>query len=234
MLPISSKDWVRFTPDRLKESDGENAPVFLVKVPNMRDKINIDATIAEDGARYPTNTEYAEAMRGAVRENVIYEDQPMLLQIVEEFEAVSQEAGRTLDRELLDRVEEIARTLRPYNRQLAAIDAARTRFVGIAMLVRAELGLMAIEGPDAPQLERRNGRLTDACQDKIERRYGAGTLFAIGSHIVELSTINEDQRKNSPSPGALLPGPETSKEEVEPPMARRGKSSANGMTQTHV
>jgi hypothetical protein len=233
VVPISTRDLLRFTPEVLKERDGDEAPVFLLKVPSLRDKINIDAMIAEDGARYPTNAEYAETLRRAILENVIYDDQPALLQYIEEFEAAAQEAN-PIDPDLFSRIEEIARTLRQFSRRLAAVDAQRTRFVGIAMLVRAEAFLMGIEGEGAPALERRQGRLTDACQEAIERRYGAGTLFMIGSRIVELSNVGEDERKNSPSPQPLLPDPETSREESSPPTARRGKSSGNGTTATHV
>ena len=224
MPPVSTKDLVRFTPEGMKER--EDAPVFLLKTPTLRDKIALDACLAIEGVRYPTNLELAQALRDGVAEHVIDSDHPPLIASLDEFEAAS-EAGDPIGPELVEQIEQIAKVLRPYHRPLGRVEAERGRFLATAMLVRAEMFLVGIEGENAPKIERRSGRLTEACYTEIDERYGAGTIFAIGARTVALTAPTEDERKNSPSPPPLPPDPETSTEASEPPMARRGKSSAN-------
>jgi hypothetical protein len=226
LLALSTKDAVRFTPDRLKERDP--VPVFLLKTPSLRDKIALDAEVQAEGVRYPPNTEYAEVLREAVLAQVLERDHPQLLEIILEYEAVNEE-GNPIPAELTERIEEIAKALRPYHRPLAQLEAERTRYLGTAFLVRAEMFLLKIEGdPEAPEIERRYGKLTEDCQNAIEQRYGQGTLFAIGGRTIEITQPTEDERKNSPSPPASPPDPETSTEEPPPPTARRGRSLGNG------
>ena len=229
MLPISTKDLVPFTPDGLKER--EDAPVFLLKVPSLREKIAIDFEIAAAGVRYPSNTEYAAALRAAVLEHVIYDDQPQLLQFIEEFDSAAIE-GSTAEEEVNERIEEIARALRPVDPPLGRVQGERVRFLETAFLVRAEMFLMGIEGLDAPPVERRSGKLTERCMESIERRYGMGTIQLIGGQVASLANPTADERKNSPPPAASPADPETSMEALPPPTARRGKSSANGTSVT--
>jgi len=231
VLPLSTKDLVPYTPDSLK--DREDKPTFLLKVPTLRDKITIDYEVAAAGVRYPNNAEYAKALRAAVLEHVIYNDQPALLQFIEELDAAGEE-GRPAGEEVDERIEEIARALRPIDRELGKIQGDRVRFLETAFLVRAELCLMGIEGLDAPPVERRSGKLTDECMEQIERRYGAGTISLIGGQVASLSNPTDEQRKNSPSPAASPAGPEISTAALPPPTARRGKSSGNGTSETHV
>jgi hypothetical protein len=229
VLPVSTKDLVRFTPERLKER--EDAPTFFLKVPSLRDKIALDAALAVEGVRYPGNAELAQVLREGVAEHVVDDDQPTLTAILDEFEAASEE-GVLLTGELLERVEQIARALRPYHRPLGRVEAERGRFLATAMLVRAELLLAGIEGEDAPPLERRSGRLSENCQQAIEERYGNGTLFAVGARTVDLMSPAADARKNSGSPEPSPPDPGISTAANMPPMARPGKSSANGTKAT--
>jgi hypothetical protein len=231
MPPVSTKELVRFTPESMKAR--EDAPVFLLKVPTLRDKIALDACLAIEGVRYPSNAELAQALREGVAEHVIDGDQPTLLEILDEFEAASEE-GKLIGTDLAERIEQIAKALRPYHRPLGRIEAERGRFLATAMLVRAEMFLVGIEGENAPKIEKRSGRLTEACQEAIDERYGNGTLFAIGARTVDVTTPTEDERKNSGSPEPLPPDPATSTAASEPRTVRRGKSSAIDTSEIHA
>jgi hypothetical protein len=208
-------------------------PVFLIKLPTLRDKIALDACLAIEGARYPNSSEYTAALREGVRDNVVDEEQPDLLAIIEEYEGVLEE-GNTIGDELSGKIDQIAKALRPYCRALSQVEGERGRFLALAMLVRAEMFLINIEDTDAPKIEKRSGRLTEQSQDAIEKKYGQGTLFMIGARTVELTSPTEAETKNLESPEPLPPDPEILTVDPEPPMARRGRSSANGTKEIHA
>jgi len=229
MPPVSTKELIRYTPDNLKER--EDVPVFLIKTPTLRDKIALDACLAVEGVRYPSDSEYAVAMKDGIRQQVIDEDQPMLLAYVDEWEGVREE-GNVVDTELAERIDHIAKVLRPFHRPLAQIEADRGRFLAMAMLVRAEMFLMDIEGVDAPKLERRSGRLTEPCQEAIEEKYGTGVLFGIGARTVVLTTPTEDEIKNSELLEPSQQDPEISMVDPVQRTGRRGKFLGNGTNAT--
>lgn len=225
MPSISTKELIRFVPDTMK--DQEDHPVFLIKHPTLRDKIALDACLAVEGVRYPANTEFAQALRDGIMEHVIESDHPQLFEVLDEYEGAS-EAGTPFTGDLLERVEQIAKVLRPYHRPLGRIESERGRFLAMAMLIRAEMFLVSIEGTDAPKIEKRSGRITEECQEALEAKYGAGVLFAIGARTLDLTTPNEEERKNSESLEPLPPSPEIMTADPLPQTSRRGKSSANG------
>jgi len=225
MPPVSTKEPIRFTPDSLKEQ--EDPPVFLLKPPTLRDKIALDACLAVEGVRYPQNSELSVALREGIVEHVVESDHPPLFEVLDEYEAAS-ESGTTLTADLLERIEQIAKVLRPYHRPLGRIESERGRFLAMAMLIRAEMFLINIEGKDVPKIEKRSGRITEACQEALEEKYGAGVLFAIGARTLDLTAPTEDERKNSESPEPLPLDPEITTVDPLPQTGRRGKSSANG------
>ena len=229
MLPISTKEPVRFTPTRL--AGKPDAPTFLLRVPTLRERIALDAAIAAEGVRYPTDAELARTLREAIAEHVVDEQQPELLVHVEGLEVATEE-GKQPDPELATTLVEIGATLRPHHRALAEIEAERTRFLAIAMLVRAEMLILGVEGENAPPVERRGGRLTEACGEAIERRYGAGTLYEIGARTVALTNPTADDAKNSASPAPSPPGPATSKAARKRPTGPNGTSSATSIEST--
>lgn len=231
MPPVSTKELIRFIPDSMKEQ--EDPPVFLIKTPTLRDKIALDACLAVEGVRYPANSELALALREGIKEHVIESDHPPLLEILEEYEAVS-DSGQPFVGDLLERVEQIAKVLRPYHRPLGRIESERGRFLAMAMLIRAEMFLVNIEGKDVPKIEKRSGRITEECQEELETKYGAGTLFAIGARTLDVTTPTEEERKNLESPEPLPLDPEITTADPVPQTARRGKSSGNGIIVTPV
>jgi hypothetical protein len=237
MLPISTKAPMRFTPETL--AGRADAPEFLLAVPTMRDKIALDAAIAAEGVRYPGDAEFAAALREAVRAHVVFEDQPALLDLIDEFDAATEEmraaasgGARPLPAHLANRIEEIARALRPHERKLAAIEAERGRFLSTAMLVRAELLLVGVDGANAPAIERRAGRLTEACAEAIEARYGRGTMLAIGARTIALTSPTPDDAKNFGSPPRSPSDPAISTAASMPPTDPAGTSSASATTAT--
>jgi hypothetical protein len=228
-LPITTKEPVRFTPARLAER--ADAPVFVLRVPSLRERIALDAAIAAEGVRYPPDSELAQALRDGIAAHVLENQWPELLAYVEELEAAAMEGIRPGE-ELRERIEEIARTLRPHHRALAEIDARRGEYLATAMLVRAELLLIGIEGEDALPVQRRSGRLTEACAEAIEARYGEGTLIAIGARTLDLTSPSSDAAKNSGSPAPLPSGPAISTAAKPPRTGRNGKSSASAISET--
>lgn len=225
MLPITTKGLVPFTPDALKERDP--APVFLLKVPSLRENMGFTRVLLEEGLIYPSDVEYIEALRGAITECVADDEQPDLLQIIDEFEgaleaARDRPAGEDVPEQgdLIAKVNDIVGTLRPHYQSLARIIANRVHFAQMAPYLRAQMFLMKIDGE--PTLKRNFGRLSDDTMNAIEEKYGAGTIAAIGNRIVELMSPTETERKNSPSPPPSPPDPEISREESEPQTVPNG------------
>lgn len=219
--PISTKDLVRFTPDSLK--DKEDAPVFLIKVPTVREKIAFESMMELEGLRYPPDAELYAAMTEAIKDQVIEDEQADLLQIIEEAEAAAEE-GNPLSEDLTAGLDKVNQTLRQFYRPLGQIHADRRRYLGMVWYLRAQMFLMGIEGKDAPPLDRRGGVLSEESIEAIEERYGMGTIVQIGVRTVPVIAPDEGEKKISES---LEPSPadqETSTAAPSRRTAARGKS----------
>jgi hypothetical protein len=220
--PISAKEHVRFTPDHLK--DRENPPVFLLKVPTVREKIAFESMMELEGLRYPQDAELFAAMRDAIKDQVVDHEHAGLIAIIEEAEEVTN-GGEALSTELAEQLDQINRTLRPLYRPLGQLYSERRRYLGMVWLLRAQMFVMDVEGVDAPPLDRRSGYLSDESVEAIEARYGNGTITSLGQRTVMMMMPDETERKNSE---LLEPSPadqETSTAVPPRRMAARGKSS---------
>lgn len=220
-LPVSTAEPARFTPDHLA---GDDPPVFLIRIPTIRDGITLDAAVAREGVRFPSDSEFATAIRNGIKEHVIDDEQPALLAVVQEWEDLLSER-QEVPPELSEHIAQLQRVLRAHHRELSALEAERQEYFRIALLLRAQTYLMGIEGPDAPAVDRRAGRLTEASSQAIERKYGVGTLNAIGAHTALLTSPTEEQKGNSESPRPSPPARPTSKAANGRRMARNGKFS---------
>ena len=229
--PITTKELVRFTPDHMKEQ--EDAPVFLLKVPTVREKIAFESAMEYEGLRYPQDMELYAVLRDEIKLQVVDHEQPGLLEILDEAEGIAGQ-GETLSTELAEKVEQINRTLRQHSRMLGQLYADRRRYLGMVWLLRAQMFLVGIEGggDNVPAIERKNGYLTDACIDAIEDRFGNGTITAIGQRTVLMMMPDEGERKNSESLEPSPADPETSTAAPSLPTARRGKSLATATNAT--
>ena len=223
MLPISTKEPARI--GGLKLPSGAMVEAwFLIKVPSLRDTMAIEAAVVAEGVRYPTDAELVTALREAVTTHVVDAEHPELLAIIDEYEAAIEEKQQPSE-EVLQRINEIDRTLRPHHRPLAEFWAARHHASSAFALVRAEMLLLGIEGEDAPEVKHRFGRLTEATVEAIEQRYGRGTMVAIGNRTFDLTSPTAAEAKNSASPQPSPPGPVTSKAAKRQPTEAPGKSS---------
>jgi len=227
--PISTKDLIRFTPDSLK--DRPDAPVFLLKIPTVREKITFESHMEAEGLRYPPAAELYAAMRAAIRDQVVEDEQPALLALIDEAEGAGEE-GNPIDAELTEKLDQISRTLTPFYPPLGQISGDRRRYLGMVWLLRAELFLMGVEGQDAPKIERRAGKLTEASIEAIENKYGNGTIVQIGIRTMPMTSPDETERKNSELLEPSQQDLEISTADPSPPTVRRGKSLGNGTTAT--
>lgn len=228
MLPISTKEPVRFTPDYLDA--GDNAPVFLLKVPTMRERIALDAAIVAEGCRFPGNAELIAALRAGVEQHVIEADQPALLAIIDAFAELP--STETLAPDLAVKIDGIAKALRPVYPVYAELEGERSRYLSIASLVRVELFLAGTEGDGAPAIERRGGRVTEGSIAALEAAYGAGIIGALGLKILTLSRPDLAQTGNSGSPRSLPSAPATSEAARKRKTAPAGTSSASSTRKT--
>ena len=88
MIPISAKETVRLTPSDLPEG-AEDAPVYLIAVPTLRERVGFRRALAATGARYPGDSELVSCLKEGVGQVVAEDQRPELLALLDDYEATA-------------------------------------------------------------------------------------------------------------------------------------------------
>lgn len=176
----------------LEARDGR-PPVYLLRVPQHRDRKAFRAALIRAGARPVSQAEVLEGLRAAIKGAAAPDQVAALLEIVDQFEAAGRD-GRA-DESLARDVAEIERVMRRAWPPYAALLGDQTEYLQVAPLVAAKLFLIGWENVAAP-FKRVGGEVPDAVLEAIEER----DLDEIGWRAFALMHPSKDQEKNSASP----------------------------------
>ncbi|MBK3734949.1 hypothetical protein GAY29_17940 [Azospirillum brasilense] len=254
MLPVSTKDVIRFTPvlDRIDilqklqtaadtdeartafagliakaqdEADAKPQPVYLLAVPSYLQRAAWRRDVRAAGAMYPGDAELFRALRDDLRACAPV-NLDDLLAVVDEAEAAS---NGEVDPEAVERLGEIDRLARALGRRYAALEGDREFYLSVSPIIAARHFLLGWEGVKAEDggdapFERRGGLTTDETLQHLDER----ELRAVGVKIIGLMRVGKDQEKNSVSPSQSHDGRKPSPTETKLLTEANGTSSASG------
>ncbi len=141
--------------DPLRQSDSaaSPAPVYLIAVATLRERIDFRRALAATGARFPSNGEIVARIAALIDEIVLDEDRPAARELVAEFEAASAAGEPPAD--LLTALDRFEQKLRPHDAELSQMAAERTYWIGMAPLIAASVFLRGWENLPVKFIRRR-------------------------------------------------------------------------------
>ncbi|AWJ86321.1 hypothetical protein TSH58p_22665 (plasmid) [Azospirillum sp. TSH58] len=254
MLPVSTKDVIRFTPilDQIAllgklqaqaetdeqraafadliakaqgEADATPQPVYLLAVPSYLQRAAWRRDVRAAGAMYPGDAELFRALRDDLRA-CAPANLDELLAVVDEAETAS--IG-DVDPEAVERLGEIDRIARALGRRYAALEGDREFFLSVSPIIAARHFLLGWEGVKTADgtdasFERRGGLTTDETLQHLGER----ELRSVGAKIIGLMRVGKDQEKNFVSPSQSHDGRKPSPTETKLLTEANGTSSESG------
>lgn len=198
MLPISTKETVRFTPEHYaREAETEAAalaPVYLLSVPSLLRRSAWRRAVTEAGARYPGNDDVYAALRKDIRA-LGPGNAEELVAFVDDIAAKLAEDADKLGQAEAERFAAITDAVLPMGGDFAKVIAAREHWSDVAFTLAAQHFLAGWENVEAP-FERRGGLVPEALLEQLPAR----DIAAIGGRVIALMTLGKVQEKNSASP----------------------------------
>ncbi len=254
MLPVSTKDIVRFTPrlDQLAllkdlqakaatdperdaftplidglqaEVAAEPQPVYHLGVANHFQRAAFRRDLRVTGATYPGDAALYQALREDLKEVAPY-NLDTLLTLIDEVEAAAQ--GEVAP-DALNGLETITRLARSLSGRYAAMEGDREFWLAVAPIVACRHFLLGWEGVKAADgneapCTRRRDLTTDEALAHLDER----EIQVIGFKIMGLMRPSKDQEKNSESPSRSASSRKPSKTASKTSPAKlAGSSSAS-------
>lgn len=255
MLPVSTKDVIRFTPqldqlamlqdlrdkaetdtlrdgfDRLIEQlreriEAEPQPVYLLGIASHFQRAAFRRDVLAAGATYPGDA----TMYAALREDVTAVDPVNLEELLGVIDEVEAGQNEDVDPDVLNRMPQIARIARALGGRFAALEGDREYWLSVAPLIACRHLLLGWEGvADADGRALPFVRRLNQTADETLARLDEGELRAIGYKIMNLMRPSAEQKKGSASPSPSVSGRKPMKAERKRRTARAGSSSASTM-----
>lgn len=245
-LPVSSADLVEFTP---AGETGEDAVVYLLRVPTHRLEARVEAAKARAGIDYPSDERLTAELRRAIEACVDDDQQAQVLGLLDDMleamrvaDAAGERAaeaanlGEMLDRlepharleELAVAVAEVEKQLAPVWPPLRELHAKRVEALSAILWIVARHYLAGWNGANPLEMGG-DGLVTEACLDSLP----PGHVTAIAGKAMAMRRPSKDQEKNSPAPSrsGSNPKPSTSTTATKRPR-KAGTSAASTSTAT--
>lgn len=213
MLPISVKDIITVEPD------GEAGALYKIKIPTVAGKIHFQRELLALGARYPSDRMIRESLRGGIIALVESDQQPELLEIIDQIDAVPDDAQP--DGDLLNQYTELLDQVRERHTELAEMLADRVVFFDLYSYAAVKMFLVDIER--GAEFKRTGLQVSEDTIASIP----ANHLTQIGIKFAEVLSVTGKSIKNLKPQSQYQNTPETSIAEVQPQMAPAGNSAEN-------
>ncbi len=185
MLPISSKDTIRFTPDADKAKD--KPPVFLLAVPTVAGRAQWRRQVLASGAKYATEETQINCLKDGVKAVVEDSQQSELIDVLDDF-TTANEKDRV---DLLPKVKEIEETVSRFYPRYNELKADHAFWIEIAPICAAQMFLKGWENVDG-EFKTVNGLVELSSLSRLT----AEQLLSVGLKIMESMTLTGDQAKN--------------------------------------
>lgn len=258
MLPVSTKDVVRFTPlldqlamlqdlhdqaedhtlrggfvrliEQLQERiAAEPQPVYLLGIASHFQRAAFRRDVLAAGATYPGDA----TLYAALREDIAAVDPVNLDELLAVIDEVEAGQNDTVDPEVLNRMPQIARIARALGGKFAALEGDREYWLSVAPLIACRQLLLGWEGvTGADGLPLPFVRRLDRTADETLAQLDEVELRTVGYKIMNLMRPSAEQKKGFASPSPSASGRKPTKAGRRRPTARAGSSSAITTTAT--
>lgn len=208
MLPISTKEIIRFVPESCREQ--EKPPTYLIAVPAEWAKQELRRQLILAGAVKPSREHLNAALIEGIREVAPAEKQDEQIALVKQLAGYEDESKvpEGLARQIMDIEERVAVLYPPY----AALCDAKRRHDDNLPILAARMFLKGAENVDV-KFEMTNGRVSDDTLAALDISH----LQRVGYEAIALMYVSEEQEKNSESPSRSPSAPATSAEGASHP-----------------
>lgn len=191
-LPVSSKTPVRFTPS--SAADQDPAPVYLIRPPGLRDKIEWRREVAVMGARWHTDETMLAALRAGVSAVIAEDQHAQCFEVLDRVEA-ARERGEGVDEETIELATRIEREVRRHYPRYCDMEAERAHWLEVAPFVAAQMFLVGWEnGPG--KFKGYRGGASESALAAIPEAH----VNMIGNRAISLMSPSATERKNSDAP----------------------------------
>lgn len=226
-LPVSSADLVPFTP---AGETGDDAVVYLLRVPTHRLEARVEAAKARAGIDYPSDERLTAELRRAIESCVEDDQQTEAIGLLDDMLVLLTMPADSRGEEDSARLGQLATAVQDMEQQLSTVwpplrdlHARRSEAISQTLWVVARHYLAGWNGPN-PLAMGGDGLVTEACLDSLP----PGHVSAIAGKAMAMRHPSRDQEKNSaaPSPSGSSPKPSTSTTATKRPRAA-GTSAAS-------
>lgn len=199
MIPLSARELLPFTPV-------EGGATYHIAVPTILQRHAYRRDVVAAGARYPSDKDLLEILRAGIRAVVRDDAQGPLIDLVDNYEAVSGDPQKLADDpDLLKDIAEIEETIAKHYPAYAEAQADRTYWLGVAPIIAFKHFVRGWDGLDTAYTAR-GGRVADECLEQVPE----ADVLAVGWKILGLMNPSLAQEKNSESRSPSPHGRETS------------------------
>jgi len=210
---LSTKHPIRYTPEHLREQPG--APVYLLKVPTIRDRLAHQRELQAEGAAWQSDEQILAALLQALDRQL---DPPLAQEMRAVLERHAQakkeraeraaDAGAAAEQadqaaaaehaeqermfaELTQKVAELEQAMVRADPAYRRLVAERAEYMQLAPLIAAQMFLLGWENVEH-RFERLNGRASDDCLMRLPQDH----LLLIGWEAIRHFRPAEEQAKN--------------------------------------
>lgn len=185
MLPLTSKEPIRFTPTNYAKDDAK-APVYLLNVPTIAGRADYRRDIIAEGLKYPQDSELHAALKDGIKSIVEESQQQELLDIIDKYNK-SDKSARNLQEEMDEIEKTVGGNYSPYRKLLAD----RGYYVALAPVIAVMRFLKGIENSEI-NYKSKNNLMDMEVIDLLPEE----DVLEVGWKIISLMSMTNEQRKN--------------------------------------
>lgn len=222
MLPISTKEIIRFVPEECREQ--EHPPTYLLAVPTEWGKAELQRQMMATAGTRPADSHFTRALIEGIREVMLPDQQDDAVSAVERLTSMTVEPPPELVRRVGEIEDRVGALYPPY----AALLAARKRHDDYHPVMAARLFLKGVENTDVT-FTLTAGRVSDETLAALSPRH----VIRAGLELMQMMYLPKEQEKNSESPSRSPSAPAISGEgESRRTPRSNGASSAKNTRKT--
>lgn len=185
MLPVSSKELVRFTPE------AEPRYTYLLKVPTVQSRAAFQRDLTAAGAQHPSDEVVRAALREGIHSLFTETERAPLIELLDLLDVEGTELPETDVKQL----EEVEMFVRSYHPPYARLIGERVFYHAMWRAIAVQNFVAGIEGEGAVYAAH-HGRMTEDALNRFPLEH----LTEVAGKIMELMFPSKEQEKNSDSP----------------------------------
>jgi len=188
LIPISSKDIIRFTPSAYK--DDPAAPVYILSVPTIAGKAKFHREMAVNGCKFHSDEEFIQMLREGVNAVIEESQRASVLETIDVYDLYRKEKKESAA-DLALEIANIEKTILQHYQPYAELNADRNFYFSMYPIILTSLFLKGWENKE-PAFKKTGDHISEESINAIS----AGDLNEIGMKLMELMSPSGKTEKN--------------------------------------